>query len=132
MLENRTGFCYAKSHILTALLRANGIMAGLCYQRLAFDSAGQPFGLHGLNAVYLPAHGWYRIDARGNKQGVDARFEPPVEYLAYTPKEPGEGDLPGIFAEPLPEVVDVLLRCRTWDEVLRYLPDRPVMEKRDQ
>ena len=124
VLENRTGFCYAKSHLLAALLRANGIMAGLCYQRLLFDSTGQPFGLHGLNAVYLPAHGWYRIDARGNKQGVDARFKPPVEYLAYTPREPCERDLSGIFAEPLPEVVEVLVRSRTWDEVLRCPPDR--------
>lgn len=34
VLRHRTGFCYAKSHLLAALLRANGIPAGLCYQRL--------------------------------------------------------------------------------------------------
>lgn len=126
VLENRTGFCYAKSHLLAALLRANGIMAGLCYQRLLFDTTGQPYGLHGLNAVYLPGHGWYRIDARGNKQGVDTRFEPPVEHLAYIPQRPGEGDLPGIFPEPLPVVVEALTRCRTWDEVLLHPPDCPL------
>ncbi|OGT42131.1 MAG: Cro/Cl family transcriptional regulator, partial [Gallionellales bacterium RIFOXYD2_FULL_52_7] len=64
-----TGYCYAKSHLLAALLRANGIPAGLCYQRLAVGTEGPPFCLHGLNAVYLEQHGWYRIDARGNKPG---------------------------------------------------------------
>ena len=34
VLKYGTGFCYAKSHLLAALLRANEIPAGLCYQRL--------------------------------------------------------------------------------------------------
>ena len=34
VLEHRTGYCYAKSHLLAALLRANDIPAALCYQRL--------------------------------------------------------------------------------------------------
>ena len=125
VLEHHTGFCYAKSHLLAALLRANGIPAGLCYQRLTFDSIGRPFALHGLNAVFLPEHGWYRIDARGNKPGIDARFTPPIEHLAYVPREPGEGDLPGIFTEPFPEVIEVLTRCRDYREVLDNPPDRP-------
>lgn len=126
VLLHGTGFCYAKSHLLAALLRANGIPAGLCYQRLAFDSVGRPFGLHGLNAVFLPDHGWYRVDARGNKAGIDAQFDPPRELLAYLPERPGEGDIPGIFAEPLPEVVEVLARCTVWSEVLERPPDRPL------
>ena len=31
VLAHGTGFCYAKSHLLCALLRANAIPAGLCY-----------------------------------------------------------------------------------------------------
>ncbi|MBI2949982.1 MAG: hypothetical protein HYY23_20300 [Verrucomicrobia bacterium] len=46
-MEHRAGFCYAKSHLLAALLRARGIPAALCYQRLAFDAAGSAFCLHG-------------------------------------------------------------------------------------
>lgn len=126
VLKYRTGFCYAKSHLLAALLRANGIPAGLCYQRLALAGTGSPFALHGLNAVYLPVHGWYRIDARGNRPGIDARFRPPDESLAFVPRAPGERDLPGIFAEPLPEVVEVLGRSLTFDQVLAGLPDRLV------
>ncbi|MGI9471766.1 MAG: transglutaminase-like domain-containing protein, partial [Rubripirellula sp.] len=53
-LHHRTGYCYAKSHLLCALLRANQIPAGLCYQRLSVEGSGAPFCLHGLNAVFLP------------------------------------------------------------------------------
>jgi transglutaminase-like putative cysteine protease len=31
VLKHGTGYCYAKSHLLAALLRANGIPTGLCY-----------------------------------------------------------------------------------------------------
>jgi transglutaminase-like putative cysteine protease len=79
VLAAGTGYCYAKSHLLAALLRANGIAAGLCYQRLSIDGAGPPFCLHGLNAVLLPDVGWYRIDARGNRPDVQADFTPPRE-----------------------------------------------------
>lgn len=58
-----TGYCYAKSHLLAALLRANGIPAGLCYQRLKCGGSAPPYCLHGLNAVWLEGHGWYRVDA---------------------------------------------------------------------
>ena len=41
VLREGTGFCFAKSHLLVALLRANGIRAGLAYQRLALDHEGK-------------------------------------------------------------------------------------------
>jgi transglutaminase-like putative cysteine protease len=68
VLRAGTGYCYAKSHLLAALLRANSIPAGLCYQRLSLDDDGLAFCLHGLNAVYLPERGWYRIDARATSR----------------------------------------------------------------
>jgi transglutaminase-like putative cysteine protease len=60
VLHHRTGYCYAKSHLLAALLRANGIPTGLCYQRLAVGDQGPPYCLHGLNAAYFEEYGWYR------------------------------------------------------------------------
>src|SRR5690349_377749 len=45
VLTHRTGFCYAKSHLLAALLRANDLPAGFCYQRLTIDGAKPPFCL---------------------------------------------------------------------------------------
>ena len=123
VLAHRTGYCYAKSHLLAALLRANGIPAGLCYQRLSVGDSGAPYCLHGLNAVHLPGHGWYRIDARGNKPGVAARFDPPFEHLAFAIREEEELDLPGIWPEPLPAVVEALTRFDTIEQVADNLPD---------
>jgi transglutaminase-like putative cysteine protease len=123
VLRHRTGYCYAKSHLLAALLRANDIPAGLCYQRLSIDDRGPPFSLHGLNAVYFAEHGWYRLDARGNKPGVQAEFTPPIERLAFPIAVKGEADLPEIWPEPLPVVVNSLLAYKTWDDVYRNLPD---------
>jgi transglutaminase-like putative cysteine protease len=100
VLAHGTGYCYAKSHLLAALLRANGIPAGLCYQRLTITDQ-PPFCLHGLNAVYLEDFGWYRLDARGNKPDINAEFCPPMEKLAFPIITDGEADLPEIWTEPL-------------------------------
>ena len=131
VLKYKTGFCFAKSHLLAALLRANKIPAGLCYQRLTIDepseskliSNSMPCTLHGLNAIFLPEIGWYRVDPRGNRDGVDAQFVPPREQLAFEIKLPQETDFVGVLAEPLPVVVQVLEQCKTWEEVLVALPD---------
>lgn len=118
-----TGYCYAKSHLLAALLRANGIPAGFCYQRLSVGDHGSPYSLHGYNAVYLPTYGWYRVDARGNKARVDARFDPPREHLGFSLKSPDEFDFEEILAEPLSCVVESLRKCDGWQSVLENLPD---------
>lgn len=122
-LKHGTGYCYAKSHLLCSLLRANGIPAGLCYQRLSLDGIGPPFCLHGLNAIYLPVHGWYRVDARGNTQNVDVQFSPPVERLAFPIAVEREADLPGIHKKPLAAVTQCQLQHSDWQAVYENLPD---------
>lgn len=123
VLSHGTGYCYAKSHLLAALLRANNIPAGLCYQRLTIAGDKPPFCIHGLNAVYLEQYGWYRIDARGNKTNVKAEFCPPVEKLAFPIITHGESDLPEIWTEPLPIITQVLESKNTYNEVAENLPD---------
>jgi transglutaminase-like putative cysteine protease len=101
VLRDRVGICYAKAHLLAALLRAQGIPAGFCYQELS--------ALHGLNAVYL--HGkWSRLDARGNRTGAGGEFSLDVERLAW-PVDParGERDHPEIHPAPAPAVLDFLM-----------------------
>ncbi|MHC3995452.1 transglutaminase-like domain-containing protein [Thiomicrolovo sp. ZZH C-3] len=123
VLEQQTGWCYAKSHLLAALLRANGIPAALCYQRLSCSEYTPGlYCLHGLNAVWLETYGWYRCDPRGNKEGVDAQFTPPVEQLAFTLGE-NEYDVEGRFVEPLPEVVDALRSYRNYEAMIGHFPD---------
>ena len=122
VLHYGTGYCYAKSHLLAALLRANNIPAGLCYQRLTITDA-PPFCLHGLNAVFLENYGWYRMDARGNKAGVNAQFTPPIEQLAFPLLNKYEKDIAGIWAEPLPIVIHTLTHYHTIEQVYANLPD---------
>ena len=54
VLQYRQGICFAKSHLLAAMLRSVGIPTGLCCQRLVCEQGqGPEFTLHGLNAIYL-------------------------------------------------------------------------------
>ena len=123
VLEHKTGWCYAKSILLAALLRANSIPTGFCYQRLSCSEYNDGiYCLHGLNAVYLREFGWYKIDARENKEGVNARFDPPNEHLAFVPKE-YEYDLPEIHDEPIQEIIDALTNNKNYDEMVANFPD---------
>ena len=123
VLKHGTGHCYAKSHLLAALLRANGIPTGLCYQRLTISDGVPPFSLHGLNAVYIEEYGWHRLDARGNNSSLRTNFCPPTESLAFPITSIGEADLPEIWSEPLPNVVSILESCKSYLEVSDNLPD---------
>jgi transglutaminase-like putative cysteine protease len=118
-----TGFCYAKSHLLVALLRANGLRAGFCYQRLTANDAGDKFVVHGLAAVDLGNGAWYRIDPRGNKPGVDAQFVPPIEHLAFPIAVPGEILFPKVYADPVPLVVETLRTHASARALVGALPD---------
>jgi len=101
VLRERVGICHAKAHLLAALLRAQGIPAGFCYQELS--------ALHGLNAVYL--HGkWARLDARGNRTGARGEFSLDEEKLAWPVDfARGERDHPEIHPAPAPVVVEFLM-----------------------
>ncbi|CAM3261760.1 transglutaminase family protein [Nocardioides dubius] len=107
VLEHRVGLCYAKSHLLAALLRSQSVPTALCYQ-LLHDAETGGHVLHGLVAMHLEG-AWHRQDPRGNKPGVDAQFSLDDERLAW-PVDPeiGELDLPQLFASPAPSVVRAL------------------------
>lgn len=123
VLKYKTGWCYAKSHLLAALLRANNIPTGFCYQRLSCSEYTKDvYCLHGLNAIYLKEYGWYKVDARGNKEDINAQFDPPFESLAFR-LEAHECDLPGIYEEPLEVVVQTLEKYKTYDEMVQNFPD---------
>jgi transglutaminase-like putative cysteine protease len=109
VLAQGVGLCYAKSHLLTALLRAEGIPAGLCYQ--AFTDDGESYTLHGLVAVHLRGR-WHRQDPRGNKAGVDAQFRLDAEQLAWpVDARRGERDYPQVHVRPSVNVVRALRRA---------------------
>jgi transglutaminase-like putative cysteine protease len=125
VLRHREGLCYAKSHLLAALLRYHGIPAGFCYQRLTVDKDSAPYiALHGLNGVYIASKKkWIRLDARGNREDVDAQFSLDNEKLAFTAHpEAGEEDIPVVYAEPDKNVVSRLNAYHNVDDLMKNLP----------
>jgi transglutaminase-like putative cysteine protease len=127
VLRHGHGICFAKAHLLAAVLRASGIPAGFCYHRLLLDD-GDPGRtcLHGFNAFWLTEIGlWVRLDARGNKPGVEAQFDLSCERLAYAVRpDLGECDYPEIYAEPLSCVIKALTGSRSIAKLKGKLPSR--------
>jgi len=123
VLKYKTGWCYAKSHLLASLLRANGIPTGFSYQRLSCSEYKKDiYCLHGLNVIYLKDYGWYRVDSRGNRDDIDAQFSPPVEKLAFKLKE-YEFELSENYSEPLKEVLEALKKYTTYNDIIENFPD---------
>jgi transglutaminase-like putative cysteine protease len=125
VLHHGTGVCFSKSHLLAALLRANNIPAGFCYQVLRLDPpVDNELVLHGLNGVYLASLGkWIRLDARGNTRGVNAQFSVGKEQLAFAMEAAaGEFIYDTIFAAPVSNVVNRLKKYDNRRELWLDLP----------
>lgn len=124
-LEQKEGICFAKSHVLATLLRGMGIPAGFCYQRVLREGTVESgYALHGLNAVYFPDTGWFRVDPRGNKEGINSQFNIKEEQLAYPIRpELGEVDYPHVFAEPLPSVIQAMRESKSCKELFYKRPE---------
>lgn len=125
VLQAGHGICYAKSHLLAALLRCKSVPAGFCYQKLILDDETSPVLIyHGLNGVYIKDYKkWIRLDARGNKTGVNAQFSIESEQLAFPIRsEMGEVDSFVIYPNPDIEILEKLRKSKTRTELWENLP----------
>ena len=125
VLERGHGICFAKSHLLAALLRSKGIPCGFSYQKLILDDDLNPILIyHGLNGVYISElDKWIRLDARGNKEGVDAQFSLDEEKLAFPIRTNlGEVDNYTIYPNPDKNVIFALTNNKTRFELWANLP----------
>ncbi|MCR2822581.1 transglutaminase-like domain-containing protein [Lederbergia panacisoli] len=127
VIKYKEGICYAKSNLLAALLRSQGIPTGFCYQRLMiFDTPDKGYSIHALNGVFLSSlNRWIRVDVRGNKPGVQAEFSIKEEILAFSIQEKfDERDYPIIYTEPNPKTIAALEGNIDAIEMYKYnLPD---------
>ncbi len=126
-LETKEGICFAKSHLLATLLRGMDIPTGFCYQRVLRDGKTVESGhaLHGLNAIYLQDVGWFRVDPRGNKPGIDSQFSIEEEKLAYPIRpELGEIDYPEVYTKPLDSVIESMENSETSQALFFNRPER--------
>ena len=119
------GICFAKSHLLAALLRCKSIPTGFCYQKLILDDENAPILIyHGLNGVYIKEYKmWIRLDARGNKEGVNAQFSLEREQLAFPIRaERGEEDGLVIYPDPDIRILEKFRSNKTRTELWDDLP----------
>lgn len=121
VLINKTGICWAKSCLLAALLRANEIPSGISYQLLtrADNDTSDGYIIHAFNTVYIEQlDKWIRLDARGNKENVNAQFSLDEEHLAYeTRSELGEIDYHNNQTDLDERLVNVLAKCNVVSEI---------------
>ena len=120
VLKNKTGICWTKSCLLAALLRANGIPSGISYQLLTrADDDSEGYMIHALNTVYLKDFNkWIRLDARGNKENINAYFSLDEEHLAYTVRsELGEIDYHDNHADLDDRLVNILMESESIQEI---------------
>lgn len=125
-LQNKAGICFAKAHTFATLTRGMGIPTGFCYQRVLRKpmDTSSGYALHGLNAVYLKEKGWFRVDSRGNKPGIDSQFNAEQEQLAYVIHEDlGEIDYPNVFIKPLDSVIESMKDSATSQELFFNRPE---------
>lgn len=121
VLINKTGICWTKSCLLAALLRANEIPSGISYQLLtrADNDTSDGYIIHAFNTVYIEQlDKWIRLDARGNKENVNAQFSLDEEHLAYeTRSELGEIDYHNNQTDLDERLVNVLAKCNEVSEI---------------
>ena len=111
VLFYKEGICYAKSMLLAALLRGQGIPTGFCYQRVSLgDTPGKKYAIHALNAVFLSSiNKWIRIDAHRTINGKKPQFSIDKEQLAFPIRaEYDEIDYPIIFANHIKIITETL------------------------
>lgn len=127
VLREGVGICWAKANLLAALLRANGIPSGFSYQRLTLgDTPDTGYCIHAMNTVYIASiDKWIRLDARGNKEGVDAQFSLDEEKPAFHITSEGEEDYHDNHSYPDKGLMKVLEEnTDALDMFLHHLPDQ--------
>ncbi|MFP6655200.1 MAG: transglutaminase-like domain-containing protein [Myxococcota bacterium] len=126
VLEQATGLCYAKSHLLAGLFRYAGIPAGFCYVRMAKADQPDKFELHAFNAVYwAPKSIWIFMDAWGSHADsqTECRFEEPWSLSCWPEVDKGESFLPLIYKRPAKRIIDLLERAPSLEAIRKNLPD---------
>lgn len=124
VLKHKTGICHAKANLLASLLRSQGIPTGFCFQHITLlkdDSMG--YCVHAYNAIFID-NKWIKLDARGNKEGVNAQFSVNEPVLAYPNRaEYDEYFWKGIYAYSHMPTMKMLEKATTLQDILENIPD---------
>ena len=124
VLRYQNGICDAKANLLAALLRSQNIPTGFCYEHItlvADDSLG--YCVHAYNAAYLDGR-WIKLDARGNKEGINSQFSMGEPMLSYPPRaEYDEYFFRWIYANPHQKTMDMLEAADSIQYIMDHIPE---------
>ncbi len=118
------GICFAKAHLLAALMRVAEIPTGFCYQ-LIYDNDSNRLMIHGLNAVYIDEMGkWVRLDschhiAEDDPWGNDPFKESTVRSIN---SELGEMDDLTIYYAPKKKIIKALMAADSLEVLKDLIP----------
>ena len=123
VLDKGHGICFAKAHLLAALMRASGIPAGFCYQILYVEDFERLIA-HGFNAVYIQElNKWVRIDACTQVDVNDWGFDPFKDSTVNSIREDiGECDDFTIYHVPSKKILKALTVADTVEELMHLIP----------
>jgi len=123
VLDKGHGICFAKAHLLAALMRASGIPAGFCYQ-VVYDEDLERLIVHGFNGIYIKElDKWLRIDACFQPDINDWEFDPFKESTVKSVrKEIGESDDLTVYHAPNKKILKILNAADTVEELLHLIP----------
>ena len=113
-LKEGFGLCYSKSHLLAALLRARGIPAGICYQKV---KNGDNNILHSVCAAYHKSSGWFRLDCGSADKHVEFDLNGCVAYDEYQAES-----MHIVYKDATDNVIKAHEKAETAKELLKNLP----------
>jgi len=124
VLIHQTGICHAKANLLAALLRAQSIPVGFCFQHLTlFDDDSGGYCVHCFNAIFVDDK-WIKVDARGNTNGRNAQFSLTEPQLAFVNRSNyDEFFWEGIYSKPHADTMLMLENANSLQDVLNNIPD---------
>ena len=124
VLIHNNGICHAKANLLAALLRAQNIPVGFCFQRVTLsDDDSMGHCVHCFNAIFVD-NKWIKVDASGNRNGKNAQFSLAEPKLAFANRsEYDEYFWEGIFAKPHLDTMLMLEKASSLQDIDDNIPD---------
>ncbi|MGI6083886.1 MAG: transglutaminase-like domain-containing protein [Acetivibrionales bacterium] len=123
VLDKGHGVCFARAHLLAALMRASGIPAGFCYQIRYYNDL-ERLVAHGFNGVYIQElDNWVRIDASMHVDADDWNFDPFKDSTVRSVQEDiGESDDYIVYHSPSKKLLKAMYVSDTLEEFINLIP----------
>lgn len=130
VLNQKHGVCFAKAHLLAAILRCKDVPSGFCYQKVILnEEQPEKLAYHGISGVYIEElNRWIRLDA-----GTGGEFSLKEEHLVFQIREEkGEKDSYMIYPVPDRNVIECLQRSQSLCILMESPPIKLRYEQTDR